>query len=91
MPANDKLTELISERQLDLFLNIKPMLGKLIAEDFIAKAGEMQMYLASNENTGYHLAMFISTVTAEIFPWWLHPAFYRNEINRLCYLLISFR
>jgi hypothetical protein len=29
----------------DLFLNIKPMLGKLIA-------GEMRRYPASNENTG---------------------------------------
>jgi hypothetical protein len=29
------------------------MLGKLIARDFIAIAGEMRRYPASNENTGY--------------------------------------
>ena len=42
MPANDKLTEL---------QNIKPMLGKFIAGDFIAIAGEMHRFPASNENT----------------------------------------
>jgi hypothetical protein len=42
MPANDKLTEL---------QNIKPMLGKFIAGDFIAIAGEMRRFPASNENT----------------------------------------
>ena len=50
MPANDKLTEL-QKRQLDLFFNIKPMLGKFIAGDFIAIAGEMCRFPASNENT----------------------------------------
>jgi hypothetical protein len=32
-------------------MNIKPMLGKFIARDFIAIVGEMQWYPASNENT----------------------------------------
>jgi hypothetical protein len=31
-------------------LNIKTMLGKFIAGDFIAIAGEMRWYPASNEN-----------------------------------------
>jgi hypothetical protein len=42
MPANDKLTEL---------QNIKPMLGKFIAGDFIAIADEMCRFPASNEYT----------------------------------------
>ena len=51
MPANDKLTQLKQKRQLDLFFNIKPMLEKFIAGDFIAITSEMCQFPASNENT----------------------------------------
>jgi hypothetical protein len=33
------------------FLTLKLMLGKFIAEDFIAIAAEMRQFPASNENT----------------------------------------
>lgn len=51
IPAKDKLTELKKKRKFDLFLNFKPILGKLITMDFIAIAGEMHQHTASNENT----------------------------------------
>ena len=51
MLANDNLTKSKWKRQLNLFFNIKPMLGKLIAEGFTAIASEMCRYPVSNENT----------------------------------------
>jgi hypothetical protein len=38
MPANDKLTELKSRKELDLFLNISPMHGIFIARGFYSSS-----------------------------------------------------
>jgi hypothetical protein len=43
------------------------MLGKFIAEDFIAIAGEMRRFPASNENTALHSRFIYSYIRVSKF------------------------